>query len=981
MNARVYLAIVMNYLYAFDVSHMLDHLGLSIPTQSTVLQNFEHILKREYSTASRLHMDVEIIQLDTYQAPKKKQSTSEGKTFDLSYVLHDLACLQQTREQKEKDPKRYLSALFQCTDMLVEFLDREIKSICDVLYTKRLRWIDVQQLLQHLEDDEYGLYKQDSLKPIQEALVQPIQYIPSIASKQNLKELLEDDHQALLKRGLQFLLTPSRLKRLQHLKVKLFAIWKEVDERQYIAYAFFKHMQDSFRSVEEVIRHSLYRNGLVTMARRYTYSPVASCAHLLFPSITSRLGISEHVNSFIALLTQEIFQAYLSTEQRVTTAGVQALCTLHVLQHPIFIALMLQKLNAQSPTLLHEKLTGYLCLQLQFLPNEPLEQVKSLLSDAQRNLIDLLMTERSPLAQWIQQKAWSYLSVALSQPQQTLIGIHLAAAGNLPFPLTQSHNQIALSLARNHPKRLARLLIQFDLSGWEAVLNEKLIEELQRQELLTPLMMKLSQKIIEIEYDQQRIPATILHRLNQKVLEETHSQSIVKELSDPSWLEPHDSFITFSNQHYILLLKVIRHSMLSKRLQNSKRALLVFLFLLLNFKANASKSNLAFFLAVYRPSRREPERLIKVLRLAYTLLQLDVNPISYLKSDDLTLAQLRHKLTEIGQKSLINRLGLMAEESKDLTSSQDLASSDMDPPSLPLSQVLMQDQTPALSHPLTPIVLTLYSTYLEDQALLNSLKLFYKHILKGQFEHLKYEHTIQQSIIESLCLSHPQLYAWIHKKISWTQENGMVVEECDDAEQVLNASIAPVETCLSWRSGLSCRSLLGFVMDFHQRLVTFTVTRKKEYSTRKSVEVMARCFWRLSTLHLDKEAPMPVLVIEPLYTHDLSEVLYISYLEFAIKKAIELRMPVIEPVRSYADSFTNAKINLLDRYDWYSYHQEWHLSLPGSTTGYELSDTLACFDLTAPARVKVPAYLLFAHNTHARYFKKLPTMHTAMHID
>ena len=57
-----------------------------------------------------------------------------------------------------------------------------------------------------------------------------------------------------------------------------------------------------------------------------------------------------------------------------------------------------------------------------------------------------------------------------------------------------------------------------------------------------------------------------------------------------------------------------------------------------------------------------------------------------------------------------------------------------------------------------------------------------------------------------------------------------------------------------------------------------------------------------------------------------------------------------------------------------SHHHEWHLSLPGSTTGYELSDTLACFDLTAPARVKVPAHLLFAHNTHARYFKKLPSM-------
>ena len=43
------------------------------------------------------------------------------------------------------------------------------------------------------------------------------------------------------------------------------------------------------------------------------------------------------------------------------------------------------------------------------------------------------------------------------------------------------------------------------------------------------------------------------------------------------------------------------------------------------------------------------------------------------------------------------------------------------------------------------------------------------------------------------------------------------------------------------------------------------------------------------------------------------------------------------------------------------------LLLPGSMTGYELSDTLACFDLTYPATVSTRAQLICSLSFFQRY--------------
>ena len=45
--------------------------------------------------------------------------------------------------------------------------------------------------------------------------------------------------------------------------------------------------------------------------------------------------------------------------------------------------------------------------------------------------------------------------------------------------------------------------------------------------------------------------------------------------------------------------------------------------------------------------------------------------------------------------------------------------------------------------------------------------------------------------------------------------------ETDDPYQILMAGTHPIETCLSWRGGLNLRSLLGFVIDYHHKLILF----------------------------------------------------------------------------------------------------------------------------------------------------------------
>ena len=933
----------------FDIMDALYRAELSTTLDSEALADVIGVLKAPPSLKTQtLRVSslppAPVIEIDPNRPYFDREEVwAPTEVIEWEIVLAELQSLSSDQSQD----KHRLSALYRCVRLLCLALQEELREERLALYKSRIRWVGEEALLssydhsldQHVKHDPL-LGEGDTTHP--KSRIDFKEWNDRLEGDfcldpEQVRDLIGQQSPKLLASALHYIFLPTLAWRLHHLKEHLFEHWKTREERLYIGFALYAYMPEGFRAPEEVLRTQFYRQYLGGIARRYVRSPLASVGGVFFRAVGSRLGLTGSIEHFLDILTQEIFQVYISTAQRVTLEVRRAIFALTAIQHPRLHALTLQKLNAQSPTALHERLTRRLCLDLIQAPPQSVQAIEALVSPAQRRLISFMRAPRSPLTQWVQTERWSLLSLALSRPHHTLLGIYLSSALGHPFPLTQGLKAAARQLIHLDLNAFTHHLLYLNLVGWDSVIDERLISELISLNQLEPLCLKLVEVIIHDERSEGRIGD---ERWTQSLPLTTQVKS--RPLKTPKTLK-----------------EAIHHALNSKRLSQSLRGQLLLVFQLLACRASEGHSCLGEALGLYRKTRREPERLIRALRLSQTLIQLGVDPLFvFLESE--TLSEACQSLVVNGRLALAEQLNLTDEmishlSDEGLETPPPLKAISMTPPPMvPFDE----GEDLALSHPVTPVVLSLYPSYAEEPRLLSALQYFYRATLSEKWRTLKYEAPQQESIIDALCLSHPQRYAWSQQNLIWEGERGFIAEEVDAPESIFEASVHPVETCLSWRSGLSCRSLLGFAVDFHQKLSIFKDPHQR---------VIGRCFWRLSVLHLENEAPMPALVIEPIYAREVTGALYLTALEFALKKATELRVPLFTPLRSYERPHFDERALLLSALDCSIIEGEWTLLLPGSMTGYELSDTLACFDLTYPATVSTRAQLICSLSFLQRY--------------
>ncbi len=797
--------------------------------------------------------------------------------------------LMQHQKLSETEISAFSEQLYHRTRRVILGFKSAFKQILNDEFYQKIRWISdaylIKNLIQQLEHE-----KQISWQ-VHENLSQQDQ--------QSLIDQLLVHKQKYLKRTWFFCLKPIWMQGLEALKQALFFLFPDPTLKWAIAYALYEECVESLKDAHQVESLALDLHVWTGIARTLAQSNTLRFFHVLIKGISSIYP--DHLLDFQQFqfeLTKNIFQRELMTQHQCSSTTQQAIELLQIIDHPSFLSLILNKLNAQKPSPIQYILVKQIFPILRH-NNDWLIQAKSQLTPLQKQLIDLFQEANSPLIDIIYQEDEKRLFRFLNEPKKAFLQTYLSLASQKQIDIDDQIDHISRDLIKNQPNQFFKVLISLPLDILRVFLNENILSQFNPL-ILKSYLEKLSRCLV----------TKLNPRTNISIIEEKYLS-----LND-------DEKRAIVHYHQLIDSKLIKGSF------RDQRAILLNIFELLDDSLGADLFlRIMFF---YQPSQLNARRLRRIFELCIKLKKIGISFEHLLvlinSHQQRTLKSLYEEIEYLGREALFHHLNLAILDHQDIVEGQSI-----------------------LDHPFLPIMLSLYANYAESVRLLEALKAIFIAMICHQYKEYKYQ-SLEQN--QQLKLSTTQKHIWIKQQLNMDFQEGishLKLRESDDYMEIAQASVFPIETCLSWRNGLSNRSLLSFIVDGHLKLVRFERDQK----------LIARAFWRLSNLSLTKlKIQTLVLVIEPIYGLEETQHLYEQYLTHSLSKAKQMHIPMVAPITGYeGEAFEDQRQRVCQSFAYQVKRTCGFLSLIGSITGYELSDTLSCFDL--PQALTVEAEVFF----------------------
>jgi hypothetical protein len=755
----------------------------------------------------------------------------------------------------------------------------------------------------------------------------------NISLKPQLNDLLQNK-QRYLKRVWFFCAKPIWMTLLDLLKRNLFELFPHPTMKWAIAYALYEEASDCFKDPHQVENQSLIDASWTGISRLLSQSQTLPYYPIIIQIYKQMLAdYEEDFDLFSQAVVQNLFQRELLTQHQNHAKTQLAIQTLIFINHPMMISLILNKINAQKPSELQMTLCEVL---FTLLKQDELWLNKALayLSPKQRQLLRMIKLPKFGFHVYLEQGDYAKLLSILNHPKEAFLNLYLTLATRSSQTLDlneDSLQSLSLNLAKEKPQQFFKILISLPSDILKSFLNEQHISVLSLDHL-KHYLTKLLQSLLT-----QSHPSVSIKQYDIK------ENAIIQSLSQAQQVMMND---------YIALLD----SKLIKRSYRDQRSILLILFDLLE-----DDLGLAIFnevMSCYQPSILNARRVRRVFELLIQLKKIGVrfeHTLSFmLQKSHQDIKSLYVDLEFFGRQHLFDWLQL----------------------DLLLLNAHEEDHS-ILEHAFLPILMALYSSYVESPRLLECLKGVFVSMISGNFKSYKYQAMIEN---QSYINNHTQRHFWIKHvlyldfskepfrliALSEQKQFDYVVRESDDPIEIAEASVFPIETCLSWRNGLNNRSLLSFIVDPHLKLILFSKWENtkgentKKEATKATLQKVARAFWRLS--YLDLYAPKVsklVLVLEPIYSLKDHLALYACYLWLSLSKAKSMLIPMVVSIKDQADAPQAPSIRqeIATHFGYSVVRTQCRLSLIGSITGYELSDTLSCFDLPQAIGIEADVYL------------------------
>ncbi len=806
--------------------------------------------------------------------------------------------------------------LYQQTLSFISHFKNLFKEQVNAIFYQKIRWCPDPLIEKHYHQYK-NQYDQIAIRLNLNASLKP-----------NLNDFLQNK-QRYLKRVWFFCAKPVWMTLLDLLKRNLFELFPHPTMKWAIAYALYEEASDCFKDPHQVENQSLIDASWTGISRLLSQSQTLPYYPMIIQIYKQMLADDqEDFEIFSQAIVQNLFQRELLTQHQNHPKTQIAIQTLVFINHPILISLILNKINAQKPSELQMTLCEVL---FELLKQDELwlNKAFSYLSPKQRQLLRMIKLPKFGFHVYLEQGDYAKLLSILNHPKEAFLNLYLTLAtrSSQTLDLNEDSLQIlSLNLIKAKPQQFFKILISLPNDILKSFLNEQHISVLGLAHL-KHYLIKLLQSLLT-----QSHPSVSIKQYDVK------ENTIIQSLTQAQQVMVND---------YIALLD----SKLIKRSFRDQRSILLILFDLLE-----DDLGLAIFnevMSCYQPSILNARRVRRVFELLIQLKKIGVtfeHTLSFmLQKSHQDIKSLYVDLEFFGRQHLFAWLQL----------------------DLLLLNEHEEDHS-ILDHAFLPTLMALYSSYVESPRLLECLKGMFVSMISGNFKSYKYQAMIEN---QSYVLSHTQRHFWIKHVLSFDfskepfrlialpdqKHFDYVIRESDDPIEIAEASVFPIETCLSWRSGLNNRSLLSFIVDPHLKLILFSKweNTKKEQS-KATLQKVARAFWRLSYLDLyTPKVSKLVLVLEPIYSLKDHLALYACYLWLSLSKAKSMLIPMIVSIKDQAEAHQAASIRqeIAKHFGYSLVRTQCRLSLIGSITGYELSDTLSCFDLPQAIGIEADVFL------------------------